>query len=117
MARSPPTPHGEMGPVDPTYPLFPVASLIAAGLVLLVLLNSVIRQNWNLGVTFLCGWLLLYNLIRAVDFIAWSDNADIKLYFWCDVSACFYVELYNRALMIRFPSPSLPHTNRCRCRR
>ena len=99
--------------VDPTYPLYPVACFLSSAMLLSVLLTSFIRQSWNLGVTFLCGWLLLYNLINAVDYIVWSDNDNIKLYFWCDVSACFYVELYNRALVTCFPSPSLPPTNRC----
>ena len=106
--------HRNMAAVDPTYPLYPIACFLSAIMLFLVFFTSFVRQSWNLGVTFLCGWLLLYNLIDAVDYIVWSDNDNIKLYFWCDVSACFYVELYNRALMTCFPSPSLPPTTRCR---
>ncbi|KZV69630.1 fungal pheromone STE3G-protein-coupled receptor [Peniophora sp. CONT] len=73
------------GAVDPTYPLFSVASLIAATMLLLVLLNSFIRQSWNLGVIFLCFWLFLEDLTSAIGTIIWSDNADIKLYVYCDI--------------------------------
>ena len=102
-----------LGAADPTYPALPIASVLACIMLIMVLLSSFIRQSWNLGVTFLCGWLLLDNLIGAVDYIVWSDNDNIKLYFWCDVSACFYVELYDIALMTRFSSLSLPPSNRC----
>ena len=74
-----------MTAVDPTYPAFPVVSTLAAVLLLLVLMSAFVRQSWNLGVTFLCGWFLLENLTNIVNTIAWSDNADIKLYFWCDM--------------------------------
>ena len=74
-----------MGAVDPTYPLFPVASLIAATLLLFVLLTSFIRQTWNLGVAFLCFWLFLENLADGISAIIWSDNAEVKLYVYCDI--------------------------------
>ena len=67
------------------YPLYPVASSFASVLLLLVLLSSYIRQSWNLGVAFLCFWLFFDNLTAAVNAIVWSDNADIKLYVYCDI--------------------------------
>ncbi|VDB86831.1 unnamed protein product [Peniophora sp. CBMAI 1063] len=83
-----------MGAVDPTYPLFPAASILAAVMLWLVLLTSFVRQNWNLGLVLLCFWLSLQNLVVGVDAIIWSDNADIKYYVWCDI-ACF---LQNMAI-------------------
>ena len=74
-----------MGAVDPTYPLYPIACILATICVFLVLLTSFVRQNWNLGVAFLCFWLLLENLAGAINTIAWSDNGDIKLYVYCDI--------------------------------
>ena len=74
-----------MGAADPTYPLYPVASILAATLLLLVLLTGLIRQNWNLGVAFLCFWLFVENLTAGVDAVLWSDNADVKLYVYCDI--------------------------------
>ena len=73
------------GAVDPTYPLYPVACILSAVMLLLVLLTSFVRQSWNLGVAFLCFWLFLENLTEGIDTIVWSDNADIKLYVYCDI--------------------------------
>ena len=76
-----------MGAVDPTYPLFPVACVLATVMLFLVLLNSFIRQSWNLGVAFLCFWLSLENLTYGVNAVLWSDNAEVKLYVYCDIGA------------------------------
>ena len=74
-----------MGAVDPTYPLYPIACMFAAWLLLLVLITSFLRKNWNLGVTFLCLWLFLENLTNGVGAIVWSDNAEVKFYVYCDI--------------------------------
>ncbi|VDB95515.1 unnamed protein product [Peniophora sp. CBMAI 1063] len=74
-----------MAAADPTYPLYPIACFSASAMLLLVLLTSFIRQTWNLGVAFLCFWLFFENLAGGVDAILWSDNADIKLYVYCDI--------------------------------
>ena len=74
-----------MGAVDPTYPLYPIACLLAAAMLLSVLLTSLVRQSWNLGVAFLCFWLFWDNLFGAVNAIIWSDNGDIRLYVYCDI--------------------------------
>ncbi|KZV71174.1 fungal pheromone STE3G-protein-coupled receptor, partial [Peniophora sp. CONT] len=70
---------------DPTYPLYPIACILASVMLFLVLTTSFVRQSWNLGVTFLCLWLCFELLAGAVDAIIWSDNADIKLYVYCDI--------------------------------
>ena len=56
-------------------------------MLLLVLLTSFVRQSWNLGVAFLCFWLLLENLTFGINAIVWADNADIKAYVYCDIGA------------------------------
>ena len=70
---------------DPTYPLYPTVSIVSATLLLLVLLTSFIRQSWNLGIAFLCFWLFWENLANGVNAVIWADNADIKLYVYCDI--------------------------------
>ena len=75
----------KMGAVDPSYPLFPIASFLAAMMLLLVLATSLARHTWNLGVSFLCFWFFLGNLKSAVNAIIWSDNADVKLLVYCDI--------------------------------
>ncbi|KZV63978.1 fungal pheromone STE3G-protein-coupled receptor [Peniophora sp. CONT] len=74
-----------MPAVDPTYPLYPLACILSSAMLLLVLLTSFIRQSWNLGVAFLCFWLLFENLTSGINAIIWADNADIKLYAYCDI--------------------------------
>ncbi|KZV64899.1 STE3-domain-containing protein [Peniophora sp. CONT] len=74
-----------MAAADPTYPLYPVASFLAAAALLLVLSVSLTRQSWNLGVVFLCFWLFLETLINGVNEIVWADNAEIKLFVYCDI--------------------------------
>ena len=74
-----------MRAADPTYPLYPLASLSSAFLLLLVLLTGFVRQSWNLGVAFLCFWLFFENLANGVNSIIWADNADIRLFVYCDI--------------------------------
>ena len=81
-----PTPRYNMpAAVDPTYPLYPIACMLAAAMLLLVLLTSLVRQSWNLGVAFLCFWLFFENLTDGINAIIWSDNADVKLDVYCDI--------------------------------
>ena len=79
-----------MGAVDPTYPLYPIACIFASIGVLSVLLTSFVRQNWNLGVAFLCFWLFVENLAGAINAIIWADNAEIKHYVYCDIGTLLY---------------------------
>ncbi|KZV71170.1 fungal pheromone STE3G-protein-coupled receptor [Peniophora sp. CONT] len=74
-----------MGAVDPTYPLYPIACILASTMLLLVLVTSLVRHSWNMGVTFLCFWLFFENIAGAINAIVWSDNADIKLHIYCDI--------------------------------
>ncbi|VDB95846.1 unnamed protein product [Peniophora sp. CBMAI 1063] len=63
-------------------------------MLLLVLLTSVIRQRWNLGVAFLCIWLLLQNVTAAASTIIWADNADVKFYAYCDIASRIQIITY-----------------------
>jgi hypothetical protein len=72
---------------DPSYPLYPIFCIICAALVLLVFTTSFIRQSWNLGVAFLCFWVFWEILFFGIDAVIWADNADIKLYVYCDIGA------------------------------
>ncbi|VDC02722.1 unnamed protein product [Peniophora sp. CBMAI 1063] len=70
---------------DPTYPLYPVASILAATALCLVLFTSFVRQRWNFGIASLCFWLFWENLLGGVNAVIWSDNFDIKLRVYCDI--------------------------------
>ncbi|KZV65743.1 hypothetical protein PENSPDRAFT_551585, partial [Peniophora sp. CONT] len=70
---------------DPTYPLLPVSKFLSAALLLLVLFSSFTRQNWNLGVMFLCFWLFIESIADGVNCIIWSGNVEIKHYVYCDI--------------------------------
>lgn len=85
-----------MKAADPTYPLYPAASLLSAALLLLVLLTGFIRQSWNLGVACLCFWLFFENLTGAINAIIWADNSDVKLYVYCNVGGFLSHLLYER---------------------
>ncbi|VDC06401.1 unnamed protein product [Peniophora sp. CBMAI 1063] len=76
-----------MPTVDPTYPLYPAASFMAAMMLLLVLFLTLIHKSWNLGVLFLNFWLLSENLVRGANAIVWSDNAEIKNFIYCDIAS------------------------------
>ena len=81
-----PTPRYNMATaVDPTYPLYPIACVLASAMLFLVLSTGFIRQSWNLGVAFLCFWLFAESLTGGINSILWSSNADIKLYVYCDI--------------------------------
>lgn len=82
----------KMAAVDPSYPLYPIACILSAAMLLLVLLTSFIRQSWNLGVAFLCFWLFFENLNSGINAIVWSGNADIRLYVYCDIGSSIGIE-------------------------
>ncbi|KZV64274.1 STE3-domain-containing protein [Peniophora sp. CONT] len=74
-----------MGATDPTYPFLPIMCILASVLLLSMLLNGLVRQHWNIGVAFLCFWLLVDNIMYAVNTVAWSDNFTVKFYIYCDI--------------------------------
>jgi hypothetical protein len=52
---------------------------------LIVLTTCSVRKSWNLGVVFLCFWLFWEDLTLGINAIIWSNNAEIKLYVYCDI--------------------------------
>ena len=76
-----------MGTVDPTFPLFPIAAILGTTMMFLVLLSSFVRQKWNLGVAFLCFWLMVDLAVGSAGLIIWSDNGIVKDYVFCDICA------------------------------
>ena len=81
--------------VDPTYPLLPIVKLSSSVLLLFVLLTSFVRHNWNLSVAFLCFWLFIEGLVDGSAEIIWSDNDEVKLHVYCDISQ-FYLILFSK---------------------
>ena len=87
-------------PVDPTYPLLPTASFLSSALLALMFIGRLIRHTRSLGVTFLCFWLCLENAANGANFVIWSDNAEIKLYTYCDIGALLLIsERYSLTLI------------------
>ena len=81
-----PTPNGPgMGALDPSYPFYPIICLTSATLLFLILLTNIVRQKWNLGIALLCVFLFFEHLTLGINAIVWSDNADVKLYVYCDI--------------------------------
>jgi hypothetical protein len=92
---------------DPTYPLFPIFSIVCAVLMLVVLTMRFVRQSWNLGVTFLCFWLFWELLTFGIGAIIWSDNADIKLYVYCDIGQLLFSTHWPPTEQITCPASHL----------
>ncbi|VDB91222.1 unnamed protein product [Peniophora sp. CBMAI 1063] len=111
-----------MAAVDPTYPLYPIACIVSSAMLLLVLLTNFVRQGWNLGVTFLCFWLCVENLSNGIDAVIWSDNADIKLFVYCDIVSRMQLITYvvkpmatliiTRRLYLIVSSPAIDLSNK-----
>lgn len=71
--------------MDPTYPLVPIANLLASVLVLLPFSRQALR-SWNIGVCFFAFWLVVQTFSIGVNCIIWRDNTDIVAPVWCDIS-------------------------------
>ncbi|VDB87629.1 unnamed protein product [Peniophora sp. CBMAI 1063] len=76
-----------MAAADPTYPFLPLMCILASVLMLCMLLNGFVRQKWNNGVAFLCFWIMVDNVIYAINTIVWADNFELKLYIYCDIAS------------------------------
>lgn len=103
----------DMDAFDPTYPLLPIACIIGAAMMVLVLMTSFVRQSWNLGVAFLCFWLLMDLTFGAAGLIIWSNNGDIRLHVFCDIGTGA-PDLHDMVLTLAHPSLS-PTTHVIRC--
>lgn len=74
-----------MTATDPTYPLYPVFSLVCAALLFVILAVGVTHRNLNSAAAFLCLCLFLENLTNGINVVLWSGNPDVKLAVWCDI--------------------------------
>ncbi|VDB88615.1 unnamed protein product [Peniophora sp. CBMAI 1063] len=68
----------------PGYPIIPVTAFVSSALLLLVLISSAERRSWNFGLTVLCVCVFVENFCGAIETVMWKDNADVKLYTFCD---------------------------------
>ncbi|VDB99811.1 unnamed protein product [Peniophora sp. CBMAI 1063] len=93
--------------MEPTYPLFPIFSLISAALLLLILINNAIRRSFNFGLFMICLGLFCLNFTYGVGSIAWADNVDVKVPVWCDIAS--HLQLFG---VIIVPAGSLVVTRR-----
>ncbi|KZV68626.1 hypothetical protein PENSPDRAFT_609782 [Peniophora sp. CONT] len=72
---------------DPTYPLVPVSSSLAACLIILTLASTGVHGKYNRGVVMLGVWVLLGDLITAVQAVIWSNTSDIVVPVFCDITS------------------------------
>ncbi|KZV63603.1 hypothetical protein PENSPDRAFT_691511 [Peniophora sp. CONT] len=76
---------------DPTYPLFPIFSIICSGCLFLVLTTTTVRLKWNIGVSMLCLGLFVEILLVGVNTIVWADSAEVKATWYCDIYSHFAI--------------------------
>lgn len=65
------------------HPELPVASFIAAALVLIPT-----PWHWRARNVATCGiifWLFIVNMIYGINSLIWSDNVIIRAHIWCDI--------------------------------
>ncbi|KAI0060057.1 fungal pheromone STE3G-protein-coupled receptor [Artomyces pyxidatus] len=74
---------------DPTYPAFPVITLIGFVAVLIPLPWHF--QAWNSGTCLYMIWTALSSLVLFVNSVIWQDNAENVAPIWCDISSRFMV--------------------------
>ncbi|VDB87268.1 unnamed protein product [Peniophora sp. CBMAI 1063] len=72
---------------DPTYPLIPIANIVASVLLIATLVSNSHRGAYNHGVIMLEGWVLVQVLIMAIQSIVWRDSWEIKIPVFCDISS------------------------------
>jgi hypothetical protein len=70
---------------DPSYPLFPIASILCSFLLLLIIATRFFRQYHNFGVTVLSISLFFTNLFNGINTIVWADKTDLKAFVYCDI--------------------------------
>lgn len=70
--------------MDPTYPLVPIANIIACVLAVIPLLHMV-NRSWNTGVYAFGLWLFLISFTIAINTIIWSNDAKDRVPVWCDI--------------------------------
>ena len=91
MARCPLPAHALTGAVmaaaDPSFPLLPVANMLCAACLFLLLLVNILRRShaFNVAVNLLSFCLFWETLFNGIGMIVWADNATLKAYAFCDI--------------------------------
>ena len=70
--------------MDPTFPLVPIANIVACILVALSVSENML-QSWNVGACSFAVWIVAQSLIMAIDTIIWSNNTNNIAPVWCDI--------------------------------
>lgn len=76
--------------MEPTYPLAPIANLIACALVVIPLFRMA-NAPWNTGVYAFALYLVLQSLSTGVNTIVWSRDAVNRAPVWCDICTMFSI--------------------------
>ncbi|VDB84969.1 unnamed protein product [Peniophora sp. CBMAI 1063] len=84
-----------MAAADPSYPLLPVANILCAGCLFLLLAVNLVRRShaFNVVVNLLAFCLFWETLLNGIGMIAWADNAEIKAAPFCDIVS--HVNMFN----------------------
>ena len=69
--------------MDPTYPLIPVANVIASTLVLVPLI--LLFRTWQISISVYAMWICVKGLTTAVRAVVWNDNTRIVVPLFCDI--------------------------------
>jgi hypothetical protein len=70
-------------------PILPVLSFLCAGLLAVFLIILLRRPTLNTSNISIVLWLLLGNVVHAVNALVWSSNVDTtRIPVWCDIGTC-----------------------------
>ncbi|VDB84968.1 unnamed protein product [Peniophora sp. CBMAI 1063] len=80
---------------DPSYPLLPVANILCAGCLFLLLVMNVLRRShaFNVVVNLLSFSLFWETLLNGIGMIVWANDANIKAHAFCDIVS--HVNMFN----------------------
>ena len=96
----PPTHTSTPMVVDPTYPLFPILTILGFVLVLIPLPWHL--HAWNSGTCFYMMWAALACLNQFVNSVVWADNALNPAPVWCDICTLFFIQLRDATKLMLF---------------
>lgn len=89
------SPHPETSlNMDPTYPLVPIANVVACILVL-VSLSKNLFQSWNIGACSFAIWIMIMSISVVVNAAVWANNIDNVAPVWCDISEFSFPQLVS----------------------
>lgn len=74
-----------------------LSALLLAGLIIITLCVKLERRsNLNVANISIIGWLLVCNLIHAINAIIWAGNNDLKVHalVWCDIGKSINIFIF-----------------------